>query len=150
MMYVYLAIALFVMAAGGAIVWKYNHALERAVEAEQRAATAEEGLKAYEKSYNYLLAQHKKLDATLTAKTKSDIKIRQELNNVQAQLEDLKRKDPSVMDWANEPVPPAVIDFLRIKPDTPAGKGDGSGSGAKGADVPDAGSTGGGITIKPN
>jgi LysB family phage lysis regulatory protein len=150
MMYVYIAIALFLVAAGGTVVWKYNHAIERAVEAEQRAATAEEGLKAYEKSYNYLLAQHKKLDATLTAKTKSDIKIRQELNNVQAQLEELKRKDPTVMEWANEPVPPAVIDFLRVKPDAPADKGNGSGTGAKGSDVSNTGSAGGGITIKPN
>lgn len=150
MMYVYIGLAIFLLAAGGTVVWKYNHAIERAVEAEQRAATAEEGLKAYEKSYNYLLAQHKKLDATLTAKTKSDIKIRQELSNVQAQLEELKRKDPVVMDWANEPVPSAIVEFLRVKPDAPAGKRDGSDTGAKGTDVSNPGSSGGGITIKPN
>lgn len=148
--YVWLAIGIFLLAAGAAVVWKYNSAIERAVEAEQRAAVAEEAVKAYEVSYNALKDQYKKLDDSLRKKSIADIKIRKELNDVQAQLEELKRKDPAVMDWANQPVPNAVVELLRDKPVAPADKGNGGSSGAKGSHLGDPGSTGGAVTIRPN
>lgn len=149
MMYVYIGIVIFLLAAGGMVVWKYNSAIERAVEAEQRAVVAEEAVKAYETSYNNLQSKYKQLDASLAKKTASDVKIRKELSNVQEQLEALKRSTPSVQEWADTPVPEPVVKLLRNDV-TPTNQADRGGAGANGANPANSGPTGGQVTIRPN
>lgn len=148
--WVYLAIGIFLVAAGTAVVWKYNSAIERAVAAEQRADVAEEGLKAYALSYNKLLGDYKNLDKTLQAKTQADKKIRKELDNVQAQLEELKRSIPAVKEWADTTVPEPVVKLLQQPVDTPPNQGNTNGDPAKGSDRADPRSDGGKITIRAN
>lgn len=149
MIYVYLGIALFILAAGGTIVWKYNHAIEDAASARQELAIAKDSIKAYEASYNNLKSKYDNLDESLKRKAQNDAKLRKELASLQGQLEDLKRRDPFVKEWADQRVPEPVISLLRD--DVPAtNKGDRGSAGTQGVDLSNPGSNGGAVTIRPN
>lgn len=149
MIYVYLGIALFILAAGGAVVWKYNHALEEASAARQELAVAKEAIKAYEASYNTLRSKYDNLDESLKRKAQNDAKLRKQIISLQGQLEELKQRDPVVKDWADQRVPEPIVNLLRD--DVPAAnKGDRGSSGTKGVDLTNPGSNGGSVTIRPN
>lgn len=149
MIYVYLGIALFILAAGGTIVWKYNSALEDASEARQELAVVKDSIKAYEVSYDNLKSKYDNLDESLKRKAQNDAKLRRQIVALQGQLEDLKKQDPAVKNWADQLVPEPVINLMRDN-DSPANKGDRSGAGSEGSDTANARSSGGAITIRPN
>lgn len=153
--YVYLAVIVFLLAAGGTVVWKYNHSIAEAAKLEQslKAAkletqAARDAIKDASTSYDKLQGKYNELDSKLKAKTQNEIKLRKQLAVTQASLEALKNTNPVIKDWADQSVPTPVVNLLRN--DSPAdGKGDKGGAGAARFDFGNPGSSSA-ITIRPN
>lgn len=128
MIYVYLIIGLFVLGAGGGIVYKYNSAIEDAAEAQTKLkdseANAANWMAVAEDHANEITS----LNRAAKQRETSRARIEKERNDAHAEIEKLRRTDKKAADWLDTPLPDAIVARLRFGPGTegtaPAKAGD--------------------------
>jgi hypothetical protein len=107
-------VAGLLMALGmGLMVWKYNTAIEEAVLAEQKLATANESIKIMGERLAASQQRELMLDDLVKMKQERNDEVQRKLDRLDARLDDLVRTDPAVRAWADTPIPDSVRDVLR-------------------------------------
>lgn len=122
--YVYVKIVIIaaVIAAAGALVYKYNRAIEDAITAEATAAVLAASIQEQANAYAVLNARYNMLDTMLKDKQNEEAEIQNALLRFEKRLGSLRTNDPAVHVWANTPLPPSIVSLLQHADDS--GKGD--------------------------
>jgi len=113
---IYVVIAIFVAAAGGAIVWKYNSAVENAVKLE---GERDEALRANQEQLAdnmWLRVENTRVNGLLTAREAGRQAAARERGEIRNALENVYRLNREARLWGDQPVPGSVIDSMRLKP----------------------------------
>lgn len=112
--YVYLAVALFLAAAGVAVVMKYNSAITRADKAEQDAKEWKEAHDVEVAEANRLNGDLNEARKTAAARTKERDVSNSKLAATNAKLEALERSNPTAAANLRTPIDPDVRSLRRL------------------------------------
>ncbi len=122
MIWLYVGLAIFLAAAGGGVVWKYNSAVEEAAEAKAELVKANAAAKGWEEAEKRKTAELAVVQKTLAQRERDRRSLMEERDHARGTIEAL-RKNPEVRDWARVELPPDVVAWVR--------GADGSGAPAK-------------------
>jgi hypothetical protein len=118
----YAILFVFVAAAGSAVVWKYNSAIEEA-QVEKAAKKKLEGEKAELEltlkdqlaDNMWLRVENTRVNGLLTAREAGRQAAAKERGDIRNAIDDVYRKNKDAREWGDLPVPRTVLDGLRIK-----------------------------------
>lgn len=136
--YVSLVVLLAVCVAAGAMVLKYNDAIDDAAVQRAKAERFETALGETQRDFEVLQTRYEMVDQVLKEKQDAEQIVRRSLYRFERKLGDLRSSDPVVRDWADTPIPDAVRGLMQ---DSGADdrEGDGVRLPAAESDGPDAG-----------
>lgn len=110
--YVTVIVLLAVVIAAGAMVLKYNDAIEEAAFQREKTDRLETALKDTQHDYEVLQTRYEMVDQVLKEKQNAEQIVRRSLYRFERKLSDLRSSDPVVRDWADTPIPDAVIGIM--------------------------------------
>lgn len=110
--YAQLAVLLAVIVAAGAMVLKYNDAIEEASVQRAKTSHLETALKDTQHDYEVLQTRYELVDQVLKEKQNAEQIVRRSLYRFERKLGDLRSSDPVVRDWADTPIPDAVLGIM--------------------------------------
>lgn len=130
MIWLYVGLAIFLAAAGGGVVWKYNGAIEEAAEAKAELVKANDAARGWKDKSEKAAADLERVQKTLAQRERDRRSLMEERDHARGTIEQL-RKNPDVRRWADVEFPKEVMTFL-TEP-TPRGPAAATKSGLDGA-----------------
>lgn len=138
--YLQLAFLLAIVIAAAAMVLKYNDAIDDAAVARDKVSRLEGALAEQTNALETLQIRYEMVDQVLKEKQNDEEIVRRSLYRFERKLGDLRSADPVVRDWADTPIPDAVIGIMSERR---AGNSEGNGlrvpAGELGSPDPDPG-----------
>lgn len=113
MNYIYIIVALAVVAAAVFGVHSYNSAIKEAERLSGELTKANSAAAAWKAQKEKADAEIKRRDNIIAGRDTAREKINRELNDALATIVALKARDPQTRDWALAPLPTAVVERLR-------------------------------------
>jgi len=123
-LYIEALLVLAVAIAAGAMVLKYNDAIDDASTARNETSVIANAMQKQQFEFALLQSRYDAVDAALKEKQSNEELVRRALYRFERKIGDLRASDPVVRDWADGPIPDAVLGVLR---DDPTNSGQGSG-----------------------
>lgn len=111
--YVSLAVLLAVGVTAGAMVLKYNDAIEDAAFQREKTDRLEAALRDTQHDFEVLQTRYEMVDQVLKEKQNAEQIVRRSLYRFERKLGDLRSSDPVVRDWADTPIPDAVLGIMQ-------------------------------------
>lgn len=111
--YFQLAVLLAIAVASGAMVLKYNDAIDDAAAQRAKTERLETALKDTQHDYEVLQTRYEMVDQVLKEKQDAEQIVRRSLYRFERKLGDLRSSDPVVRDWADTPIPDAVRGLMQ-------------------------------------
>lgn len=123
---IYLIVAGVAVLIAGGLYGRYEYLVRQNVALKEQKQALADVAKANKEEFDRLDKRFDALDKTLAERAKREQSLQAAINGVRRDLNGLKKQDPVVQKWSDEPVPPALSERLR---NDPAGGAPGDGQG---------------------
>lgn len=118
--WIVMGVAVVAVTVAGGALWKYNTAITEAERLRGENSTLTTALGEQTAQTKLAVERGKMLDSLLKEKADNEELLRNALARFDRNFSQLRREDPVVREWADTPVPPALLDLMR--PEATAGR----------------------------